>query len=56
MVDRLLTMVIDLGVVPIAECVESLEEASACRELGFELAQGNYLGPPVPPDDLADSP
>ncbi len=56
MVSSLLSMVIDLGVVPIAECVESLEEAGACQKLGFELAQGNYLGPPVPPDDLAGSP
>ncbi len=51
MVSSLLRMVGDLGVVPIAECVESREEAQACQELGFRLAQGNYFGPPAPTGD-----
>ncbi len=55
MVSSLLGMVIDLGVVPVAECVENRQEAGACQELGFELAQGNYLGPPAPADDLFNS-
>ena len=55
MVARLLNMVSDLGVVPIAECVESQDEAEACQELGFALAQGNYLGPPASTGDLFDS-
>ena len=48
MVARLLRLVGDLGVTPIAECVESQEEADACRQLGFALAQGHYFGPPSP--------
>ena len=60
MVSSLLRMVVDLGVVPIAECVESREEAGACEELGFRLAQGNHFGPPAPlqdilPDDASTS-
>ncbi len=55
MVSSLLRMVADLDVVPIAECVENPDEAGACRELGFELAQGNYLGPPAPVADQLGS-
>ena len=53
MVTSLLRMVADLGITPIAECVESREEAEACHQLGFELAQGHYLGHPVSPEELA---
>ncbi len=52
MVSRLLGMVAELGIVPIAECVESREEAEACRRLGFDLAQGHYLGSPMPAEKL----
>jgi EAL domain-containing protein (putative c-di-GMP-specific phosphodiesterase class I) len=54
MVASLLRLVIDLGVVPVAECVESREEAGACLELGFQLAQGNFFGPPSPLEALFD--
>ena len=53
MVTSLLRMVTDLGITPIAECVESREEAEACGRLGFQFAQGNYLGRPVAADELA---
>ncbi len=36
-----------LGLVPIAEGVEDEAQAQALRELGCDLAQGFYLGPPV---------
>ena len=52
MVASLLDLVADLGVVSVAECVESRDEASACRDLGFQLAQGNFFGPPAPLSDL----
>jgi len=52
MVESLLRMVTDLGITPIAECVESHEEATACYRLGFRLAQGNYFGLPRPAEDL----
>ncbi len=48
MVTRLLRLVADLGVTSIAECVESREEADACRRHGFRLAQGNFFGSPAP--------
>lgn len=52
MVESLLRMVIDLGITPIAEGIESREEAEACHQLGFPFAQGNYFGPPLPAEDL----
>lgn len=47
MVGTLVSMVQDFGITPLAEGVETLEEAKACSELGFELAQGFYFGRPV---------
>ncbi len=52
MVTSLLRMVTDLGITPIAECVESREEAEACHQLGFRFAQGHYLGHPLPAEEL----
>jgi EAL domain-containing protein (putative c-di-GMP-specific phosphodiesterase class I) len=48
MVASLVQMVRSLGVVPLAEGVETLEEATVCQELGFELAQGYFFGYPSP--------
>jgi EAL domain-containing protein (putative c-di-GMP-specific phosphodiesterase class I) len=48
MVASLVQMVRSLGVVPLAEGVETLEEATVCQELGFELAQGYFFGYPAP--------
>jgi EAL domain-containing protein (putative c-di-GMP-specific phosphodiesterase class I) len=36
----------NLGVAPLAVGVEIAEEAAACREIGFELAQGFFFGRP----------
>lgn len=38
----------DIGVVPLAEGIETLGERMACAEFGFELAQGFSLGMPEP--------
>jgi EAL domain-containing protein (putative c-di-GMP-specific phosphodiesterase class I) len=38
----------DLGMVTLAEGVETAEEAAVCRELGFELGQGYFWGRPAP--------
>lgn len=38
----------EMAVVPIAECIETAEEAAACKDLGFELGQGYFLGTPAP--------
>jgi EAL domain-containing protein (putative c-di-GMP-specific phosphodiesterase class I) len=45
---RLVELALDLGIVPLAEGVECEGEAAACREIGFELAQGYLFGRPQP--------
>jgi EAL domain-containing protein (putative c-di-GMP-specific phosphodiesterase class I) len=40
-----------LGAVPLAEGVETADEAAACRDLGFELGQGYFFGYPAPVGD-----
>ena len=44
----LVKMVIDLGVNPLAEGVETPEEADVCRSMGFLTAQGYHFGRPAP--------
>ena len=44
----LIRIVEDLNVVPLAEGIETQEEADICRELGFKLAQGYLFGRPAP--------
>ncbi len=48
MLGSLVKMVIDLGVNPLAEGVETPEEADVCRSLGFLTAQGYHFGRPAP--------
>jgi EAL domain-containing protein (putative c-di-GMP-specific phosphodiesterase class I) len=48
LVRSLVGAALDLGIVPIAECIETADEAAACADLGFELGQGYYLGLPMP--------
>ena len=43
-IQSLIRIVRDLNVVPLAEGVETPEEAEICLELGFELAQGYLFG------------
>ncbi|UCD82885.1 MAG: EAL domain-containing protein [Desulfobacterales bacterium] len=43
-----LNMSQDLGATTIAEGIECKEEGETCRQLGFDYAQGNYYGPPIP--------
>ena len=45
-VEALVRIARDLGVVALAEGVETEAEADVCRELGFELAQGFLFGRP----------
>ena len=55
----LVRMVRDLGIATLAEGTETLGEAEARREIGFELAQGIHFGRPAPlaaRDDMAFSP
>ena len=46
----------DLGVQPLAEGVETAEEAEVCVDLGFTQAQGYHFGWPVPIDHLESTP
>lgn len=44
----LVATVREIGVVPLAEGIETQAEAEACMDLGFELAQGYFYGKPMP--------
>jgi EAL domain-containing protein (putative c-di-GMP-specific phosphodiesterase class I) len=46
MLESLVGMVLDLGVTPTAEGVETEAEEQVCRELGFTFAQGYRFGHP----------
>jgi EAL domain-containing protein (putative c-di-GMP-specific phosphodiesterase class I) len=46
----------DLGVEPLAEGVETPQEAEVCIDLGFTLAQGYHFGRPVPIDRVPGDP
>ncbi len=43
-----------LGICPLAEGVETEAEAIACRQLGFEFAQGYYFARPLPPSQCGN--
>jgi EAL domain-containing protein (putative c-di-GMP-specific phosphodiesterase class I) len=47
LLQTLVRMAIDLGVTTLAEGVECKEEADACRQIGFEQAQGYFYGKPA---------
>ena len=55
---RLLAMLMaaarEVGAEPIAEGIETREEAAVCSEMGFSFAQGYLLGEPVPLVDVAE--
>ncbi len=52
-VRSLVNLMKSLQVETLIEGVETEEEVQACRELGFEFAQGYYFARPVPLDALA---
>jgi EAL domain-containing protein (putative c-di-GMP-specific phosphodiesterase class I) len=54
MVASLVQIVVDLGVQPLAEGIETLAEAEVCKEMGFSLAQGYFYGRPASPRVFAD--
>jgi EAL domain-containing protein (putative c-di-GMP-specific phosphodiesterase class I) len=47
MLKMLVDMANDIPTITLAEGIETAEEADACRELGFHLAQGYYFGKPM---------
>jgi EAL domain-containing protein (putative c-di-GMP-specific phosphodiesterase class I) len=48
----LVEITLDLGAEPVAEGVETVEEAEACEEIGFTRAQGFFFGVPQLIDKL----
>jgi EAL domain-containing protein (putative c-di-GMP-specific phosphodiesterase class I) len=52
MLASLVNMVRDLGVAPLAEGIESVDDHEVCRQMGFALAQGFYYGHPSLPKTL----
>ncbi|HSB71798.1 MAG TPA: EAL domain-containing protein [Candidatus Methylomirabilis sp.] len=56
MVRSLVEIARDLGVEPLAEGVETPQEAEVCMDLGFTLAQGYHFGRPVPIDRVPGGP
>ena len=52
LVQSLVTMARDLGIVPLAEGMETIGERDACVEAGFVLAQGWLFGRPAPATHL----
>ncbi len=48
MVQSLVQIVRSLDAAPLAEGVETAEEAAACQDVGFELGQGYFFGRPSP--------
>jgi EAL domain-containing protein (putative c-di-GMP-specific phosphodiesterase class I) len=52
MVKSLVAIARDLGVEPLAECVETSGEAEVCVDLGFSCAQGFHFGRPTPIEQL----
>lgn len=53
MLASLVSMAIDLGINPLAEGVETEEEAEFCRNVGFSTAQGYFFGRPAPMSNYA---
>ena len=53
MVRSLVDLARKWSIAPIAECIESADEAAACAEVGFELGQGFHLGLPAPASGFA---
>ena len=47
MVERLVQMTSELGIIPLAEGIETLEDHEVCRQIGFLSAQGFYYGRPA---------
>jgi EAL domain-containing protein (putative c-di-GMP-specific phosphodiesterase class I) len=48
MLANLVQIVLELGVIPLAEGIECAEEGTVCSQMGFTLAQGYHYGMPAP--------
>lgn len=52
LVRDLVNMVLAAGSIPLAEGVESEDEARVCVDMGFQLIQGYLTGRPIPPESF----
>jgi EAL domain-containing protein (putative c-di-GMP-specific phosphodiesterase class I) len=52
MVSTLVKLVLEMGSSPLAEGVETADEAKACEDIGFQYAQGYHFGYPLPIADV----
>src|SRR5262245_33998722 len=48
LLETLVRMARDLGVVPVAEGIESQGEHQVCKQIGFAVGQGFYYGKAMP--------
>jgi EAL domain-containing protein (putative c-di-GMP-specific phosphodiesterase class I) len=55
MLASLVTMAHELGITPLAEGIEEVNDHEVCRQIGFTLAQGFYYGYPSLPKTLVPS-
>jgi EAL domain-containing protein (putative c-di-GMP-specific phosphodiesterase class I) len=54
LVECLVKVTREMGILALAECLETEEELELCRQLGFDLAQGFHLGHPAPVEQWID--
>ena len=54
LVESLVKLVDDLGIIPLAEGIEDEREHAVCKQIGFRLAQGFLYGKPGPIDHYAN--
>jgi len=54
LVSSMVKMLVELGIQPMAEMVETVEEHKALKRLGVQLAQGFYYGRPRSVDDCLE--
>lgn len=52
MLESLVRMVLELGITPLAEGIETEEDHEICQQIGFTHAQGFYYARPVLPKEL----
>jgi EAL domain-containing protein (putative c-di-GMP-specific phosphodiesterase class I) len=53
MLETLVKMVLDLGIIALAEGIETASEGTVCRQMGFQLAQGFHYGKPAGANSFA---
>ena len=55
MLATLVQMTQELGIVSLAEGIETAGEHEVCQQIGFEMGQGYFYGRPAPAESYDDS-